>query len=296
MNKIIILLISTIIFFSCNNKADKADAYGNFEAIETIISSEANGKLLSFDLNEGVEYRKGMDIGLIDTTDLHLKKTQAVAQKNAVSSKINNINAQLNVQNEQLNTIENEELRLKKLIAGDAATSKQMDDLLAKKRLVLLQIKATKTQIKSVYSEIEVINKQIDQIDHLIKKCYLKIPLNGTILNKYVEPFELLIQGKAIYKIADLSKVILRIYVSGSQLQEIKLNQNVKVFIDKNEKENIDFEGNIIWISETAEFTPKIIQTKEERVDLVYAVKVLVKNNGQIKIGMPGEVLFNSKK
>ena len=294
MTKINLLFISTLFFFSCNNKADKADAYGNFETVETIVSSESNGKLLEFELEEGNSYQKGIEIGYIDTTDLYLKKIQAIAQKNAVSSKIANINAQINVQKEQLKNILKEENRINNLLEGGAATTKQKDDILAQKRLIEAQIIATETQKQSVYSEIEVIRKQIDQVNYLISKCYLSIPKSGTILNKYVETFELVVQGKPLYKIADLESIVLRAYISGSQLHEIKIGEKVKVCIDKDKDENIEFEGVISWISENAEFTPKIIQTKEERVNLVYAMKIMVKNNGKIKIGMPGEVRFSS--
>lgn len=292
MNKISLLLISALFFISCNNENNKADAYGNFEAVETIISAETSGKILEFNASEGNKYKAGRLIGIIDTTDLYLKKMQLIAQKQAVYAKIANIDAQINVQQEQLQTLQKETERIDNLLEGGAATSKQKDDVLAQKRLLMAQIEATKTQKKSVYSESNVLQKQIDQLQVAIQKCYLKIPANGTMLNKYVETFELVMPGKALYKLADLGTIVLRAYVSGNQLQQIKLGQEVNVQIDKNEKENIEFTGIISWISESAEFTPKIIQTKEERVDLVYALKVKVENNGQIKVGMPGELRF----
>ncbi len=294
MNKYIIPIIVAILFFSCNSQNHKADAYGNFEAIETVISSEANGKLIKFNIEEGVEVKAGQQIGVIDTTDMYLNKQQAISQKRAVSSKITTINAQLEVLKVQFKTLKNEKERLGNLLDGGAATEKQMDDLDAQIRVLKAQIEATKTQKKSVYSELDVVQKQIDQIDHRIQKCYLEIPKNGVILNKYVEVSELVVQGKALYKIADLTSIILRAYISGSQLHEIKLGEKVTVYIDKNKDENIEFEGKVSWISESAEFTPKIIQTKEERVDLVYAIKIKVQNDGRIKIGMPGEVYFQN--
>ena len=294
MNKYIIPIIVAILFFSCNSQNHKADAYGNFEAIETVISSEANGKLIKFNIEEGVEVKAGQQIGVIDTTDMYLNKQQAISQKRAVSSKITTINAQLEVLKVQFKTLKNEKERLGNLLDGGAATEKQMDDLDAQIRVLKAQIEATETQKKSVYSELDVVQKQIDQIDHRIQKCYLEIPKNGVILNKYVEVSELVVQGKALYKIADLTSIILRAYISGSQLHEIKLGEKVTVYIDKNKDENIEFEGKVSWISESAEFTPKIIQTKEERVDLVYAIKIKVQNDGRIKIGMPGEVYFQN--
>ena len=292
MSKIKIIFIGLVLFVSCKNGEEQSDAFGNFETVETIISSQANGQLLKFDIEEGTILKKGLILGYVDTSSLYLQKMQLFAQKKAVASKIKNIDAQINVQNVQIKTINIEINRLNKLLSGGATTTKQIDDINAKLRITEAQKEAVITQKLSVNAELTVIQKQIDLINNNLSKYYIINPVNGTVLNKFAEQSELVTMGKPLYKIADLSNMILRAYISGNQLHQVTIGQKVKVLIDKNAKENISLEGTVIWISQNAEFTPKIIQTKEERVDLVYAMKVMVKNDGQIKIGMPGEIKF----
>ncbi|NOZ45442.1 MAG: HlyD family efflux transporter periplasmic adaptor subunit [Chlorobi bacterium] len=294
MNYLKLISIGLTLLVSCKNSDNSADAYGNFEAVETIISAEATGKLLEFSVTEGKSVLKGEKIGFIDTTDLILNKNQILARKNSLKAKLTTINAQLKVQEEQFEALKTDQERVNKLIEGGAATKKQSDDMSAQVKIMKAQLEATKTQKLSVYSESDVLQKQINQVNQMISKCYLTIPTNGTVLNKYVEPYELITMGKPLYKLANLKSIILRAYISGSQLNKIKLGDKVTVAIDKNKTDDLKYEGTVSWISENAEFTPKIIQTKEERVDLVYAMKILVKNDGKIKIGMPGEVFFKT--
>jgi len=288
-------IISIALLTACSGRNDKSDAYGNFEADETIISSEVSGKIIQLDLEEGQEIKAGTIVGIIDTTDYQLKKEQLTAQKNAIASKSGNIASQIEVQQQQKNNLLIDKARIEKLYKDGAATKKQLDDINGSISMVDKQIQSIQTQNGSVADEILSIVKQIDQISQTIKKCYLSCPVSGTILNKYIEQNELVIPGKSLFKIADLSSVFLRAYISESQLANVKLGQKVEVLIDKGEDNTAKYEGTVTWISSTAEFTPKIIQTKEERVNLVYAVKIKVKNDGALKIGMPGEVNFNGK-
>jgi len=288
-------IISIALLTACSGRNDKSDAYGNFEADETIISSEVSGKIIQLDLEEGQEIKAGTIVGIIDTSDYQLKKEQLTAQKNAIASKSGNIASQIEVQQQQKNNLLIDKARIEKLYKDGTATKKQVDDINGSISMVDKQIQSIQTQNGSVADEILAIVKQIDQISQTIKKCHLSCPVSGTILNKYIEQNELVIPGKSLYKIADLSSVFLRAYISESQLANVKLGQKVEVLIDKGEDNTAKYEGTVTWISSTAEFTPKIIQTKEERVNLVYAIKIKVKNDGALKIGMPGEVNFNGK-
>ncbi|HNW90348.1 MAG TPA: efflux RND transporter periplasmic adaptor subunit [Bacteroidales bacterium] len=290
-----LFIISIAVLTACSGKNDKSDAYGNFEADETIISSEVSGKIIQLNLEEGQELKEGTLVGIIDTTDYQLKKEQLTAQKNAISSKSGNIASQIEVQQQQKNNLLIDKARIEKLYKDGAATKKQLDDINGSISMVDKQIQAIQTQNGSVADEIIAFMKQIDQISQTIKKCYLSCPVSGTILNKYIEQNELVIPGKSLYKIADLGSIFLRAYISESQLANVKLGQKVEVLIDKGEDNTATYEGTVTWISSTAEFTPKIIQTKEERVNLVYAIKIKVKNDGALKIGMPGEVNFSGK-
>ncbi|MEI6124625.1 MAG: efflux RND transporter periplasmic adaptor subunit [Bacteroidota bacterium] len=288
-----LVIISGMIFLAaCSGKNKKSDAYGNFEADEVIISSEVSGKLILFNIEEGNEVNAGTLVGLIDTTDLQLKKEQLIAQKNATSTKTGNISSQIEVQQQQKNNLLIDKARIEKLLKDGAATKKQLDDINANINLVDKQILSIQTQNASIPSEIQSLDKQIAQVEQCIKKSHLVNPMKGTVLDKYMMQDELVTPGKSLYKIADLSNITLRAYISETQLSAVKLGQKVEVLIDKGKNDFTKYEGIVSWISSTAEFTPKIIQTKEERVNLVYAIKVKVKNDGVLKIGMPGEVNF----
>lgn len=290
-----LFIISIALLAACSGKKDKADAYGNFEADEIIISSEVSGRVIQLNLEEGQELKEGTLVGIVDTTDYQLKKEQLTAQKNAISSKSGNIASQIEVQQQQKNNLLIDKARIEKLYKDGAATKKQLDDINGSISIVDKQILSIQTQNGSVADEILAIIKQIDQVNQNIKKCYLACPASGTVLGKYIQPNELVVPGKSLYKIADLSNVFLRAYVSETQLANVKLGQTVEVLIDKGKDNMATYTGTVTWVSSSAEFTPKIIQTKEERVNLVYAIKIKVKNDGALKIGMPGEVRFGGK-
>ncbi|WP_432670656.1 HlyD family secretion protein [Flavobacterium sp. SM2513] len=288
MKKLILFLI-TIGFISCNKDNNDADAYGNFEATEITISSEANGKIEFLKLEEGAVLQENVLVGLIDTTQLYLNKQQLVASKNTIYSKSANVLSQRNVLNEQLKTTQIEQKRIKSMFAESAATKRQVDEIDGKINVLKQQLQSVETQNAPIINEVKAIEIQIQKIDDQLKKSRITNPVAGTVLAKYAEPNEITAFGKPLYKIANLDEMTLRVYFSETQLASIKIGQEVNVAIDENDGMKL-YKGTISWISSSAEFTPKIIQTKEERVNLVYAVKVLVKNDGSLKIGMPAEV------
>lgn len=292
MKKLFFIILIATGLVSCNNNDDKADAYGNFEATEVMISAMGQGEILALNIEEGQELIEGTEIGQIDTLDLSLKKMQLVKAKAAVYTGLVTINAQLDVQLQQRKNLIIDKNRIQKLFKDGAATQKQVDDINGTMDLLDAQIASTKSQKQRIQAEAETIDAQINQVLESLSKCRIINPVNGTVLTKYAETGEVTMMGKPLYKIADLTEMKLKVYISGDQLPHIKLGQKVGVQIDKTASENSSMEGVISWISSTAEFTPKTIQTKNERVNLVYAVKILVKNNGSIKIGMPGEVNF----
>jgi len=277
------------ILISCNSNVRKADGYGNFEATEIIISAENNGKLIQFNLQEGKTLKRNNFIGVIDTIPLSLSKEQLLVSKKIISSKSKGVLSEISVLKAELKTAKISKNRTKNLIKDNAGTQKQLDDIDGKIDVIKNQIKSIEIQNTSVINELKSIDVQVKQIEDKIQKSIVTNPINGTVLAKYAEPNEIVSFGKPLYKIADLSILKLRVYVSETQLSSIKIGQQVTVKIDDS-KTMQNHIGTISWISSEAEFTPKIIQTKEERVNLVYAVKIDVKNNGSLKIGMPAEM------
>ena len=290
--KILNITLVTLLLSSCNSNADLADGYGNFEAVETTISAESTGKLLKFAIEEGQTLKKDALIGYIDTIQLALRKEQLITSKIVMSSKSKGVLSQISVLKSQLKTAQVSKERTEKLIAANAGTQKQLDDINGKIDVINQQIISVEIQNAPIINELKSIDIQIKQVEDQIHKSIITNPLNGTVLVKYAEPNEITSFGKPLYKIADLSTVQLRVYITETQLAEIKIGQGVTVKIDTGETMK-DFAGKIIWIASEAEFTPKIIQTKEERVNLVYALKIDVKNDGSLKIGMPGEMWIN---
>ncbi|WP_291122805.1 HlyD family secretion protein [Empedobacter sp. UBA7620] len=286
-------LLTTV---SCNNNQDTFDASGSFEAEETIISAEAQGTLKTFDIQEGQVLQAGQNIGYIDSIQLYLKKKQLETQVTALLGKKPNIPVQLSALQEQLRTTEKEKIRITNLLKGDAATPKQLDDINAQIDVLKRQIEAQKSSLSissdGISKDVVPLQVQIEQLEDQLSKCKLINPINGTVLTKYAEANEIASIGKPLYKIADLSNIILRAYVTGNQLPQIKLNQQVKVLTDDGKGGFNEITGVITWISDKAEFTPKTIQTKDERANMVYAIKVKVKNDGLYKIGMYGEIKF----
>jgi HlyD family secretion protein len=292
MNKLQIIALSLLMVGACKNGEKMSDAYGNFEAVETIVSSEMPGKLLLMEAKQGDQLEAGQVIALIDTTELYLKKMQTQAQLEASETKKQNVSAQINVFTEQKKNVATTQQRISKMFADKAATQQQVDDINGQLNVIDKQISATKTQFQLIGSEMEVVRRQLDLISEQLTKCRVNSPVKGTVLETYLESGELATPGKPILKMADLSNLELKVYVSGAQLSNVKLGNEVQVLIDSDAKEMQTISGKITWISSESEFTPKIIQTKEERVKLMYAVKILVSNDGRLKIGMPGEVIF----
>jgi HlyD family secretion protein len=302
-------LLSAALFFSCQKTAPKADAYGNFEADERIVSAEAQGKILALQIEEGQSLKAGQQVGSIDSVQLALRREQLQASIRAVVAKSPAVGAQLAVfekqtasVRQQLATLDREKRRVENLLKNDAATPKQLDDLNAQIEAAQRQLDligeqrsasdaALSVQKSGLLAEVLPLQKQVAQLDDQLAKCHIVNPLDGTVLVKYAEPGEVTSFGKPLYKIADLATMTLRAYVAGDQLARVKIGQEVKVLVDVEGGQQQEFVGKVRWISPKAEFTPKVIQTKEERVNLVYAVKISVANaEGVLKIGMPAEV------
>jgi HlyD family secretion protein len=304
-------LILSLALASCTGNENEFDASGTFEADETIVSSELAGKILSFAVEEGMRLAKDSIVGAIDATSIGLQQEQVEASIEALSQKTSSaaeqvklLQDQLAVQQATLDNLLHERTRIENLLKADAATGKQLDDInyqvdAAKKQMMVTQqqINVKKndvaTQNRSILSEADPLRKRIAQLEDQAQRANIVNPVSGTVIAKYAEEGEITSAGKALYKIADLSELNLRAYVTGVQLPTIKLGQQVKVMIDQGEKKYKEYPGTISWISDKAEFTPKTIQTKEERANLVYAMKVKVKNDGYLKMGMYGEVKLN---
>ena len=287
-----LIIIAALLLGGCKNKAEKADAFGNFEATEIIISSETNGRILQFDPAEGNNVDKNAIIALIDTTIIHLQKAEIDAGMKSVRTRISTINAQNDILNQQIENLNVNITRIGKMLKDDAATQKQYDDLTGQVAVLHKQITANNTQKTSVAAELSVYESKKATLNEQVVRSSVKSPIKGTIIEKYSEAGELTAAGKPLVKISDLSIIKLKVYVSGAQLGSVKLGQQCTVRTDDGKKGYSTFTGTISYISGKAEFTPKIIQTKEERVTLVYAVTIDVKNDGTIKSGMPGEAIF----
>jgi len=287
--RLFLLVSITFMLPSCKSGDGEADAYGNFEADEIIISAEVQGRILNFPPSEGDLITPDLPLAEIDSTALVLKKGQLYAGLNANSARIKGLEAQVEVLRIQLENMEREYERISRLLNDGAATKKQYDDLEGQIRQLKAQIVAQEAQKEPLLAEKQSFLSQIDQLNDQIRRTRVLSPISATILAKYKEAGEITVPGQALCKVADLGHLFLRAYISGKQLTAVKLGQNVSVKVDSGDT-LISFPGRITWISSQAEFTPKIIQTREERVDLVYAVKIEVANDGSLKIGMPGEM------
>lgn len=289
----VLLLGSTLI--GCGNENGESDAYGNFRATEIIISSEVSGRLMQFVVDAGDRLEAGQRVGLIDTVQAALKRTQLEASTRAVRARIAQVQAEIDVLEEQRAVAETERSRVVRLMESNAATQKQLDDVEGQIRVLDRRIRSIGTQNASIRSEIDALSAQIAQVNDQIRRSFVFNPVGGTVLEAYAEPFELTAAGKPLYKIADLDTLILRAYVAGGQLSDLRLGQQVDVLYDVSADELASVPGRISWISAEAEFTPKMVQTREERVSQVYAFEVRVANpTGALKIGMPGEVVFGT--
>ena len=286
-----ILVLSSL--FSCGENNDKADGYGNFEATEVTVSSESNGKIEYLNLEEGDVLQAQTQVGLVDTIQLYYTKQQLIASRQTIFSKSGAILSQKGILSEQLKSAQIEKNRIHSMYNENAATKRQVDEIDGKVNVIVEQIKSIGTQNTPIVNDAKAIDVQIEKINDQILKSKITNPIKGTVLGKYAEPNEITAFGKPLYKIADLSQMTLRIYISEMQLSSIKVGQDVMIKID-GVNEMKSYKGIVSWIASSAEFTPKVIQTKEERVNLVYAVKIKVQNDGGLKIGMPAEMWINS--
>ena len=290
----LLIIVAAVLISGCKNNNGQPDAFGNFEATEVVVSAETSGRIQQFNVVEGSEIDKGTDIVLIDTIMFHLQKAEIDAGMKSVRTRISTINAQNDILTQQIENLNINISRIGKMLKDDAATQKQLDDLTGQVSVLQKQIAANNTQKASVGAELSVYESKKTTLNEQITRSCIKSPVKGTVIEKYSEAGEIAVTGKPMIKIADLSVIKLKVYVSGAQLGSIKRGQKCTIRIDKGEKGFISFPGTISYISEKAEFTPKIIQTKEERVILVYAVKIDVLNDGTLKSGMPGEAIFSA--
>jgi HlyD family secretion protein len=284
-------LILVVFLASCRQQENQADAYGNFEAIEVMVSAEVSGQITAFQAEEGELLQQGQVSVRIDTTQLYLQKLRLESGFSSLGSRLHTLDAQLHASQVQLDNLIREQKRVEKLKEGGAATAKQLDDINGQVSLLEAQMAATASQKEAVHAERRTLEIQIRQVADQLDKCAVRNPIEGTLLTKYREKGEMAAPGQPLFKMARMDELILRAYLSGKQLSEVQLGGQVKVGYDTAEGVG-ELSGVIRWISPSAEFTPKIIQTREERVNLVYAIKVAVSNDGRLKIGMPGEVYF----
>jgi len=290
------LAAASAAFLSCGKGEYEGDASGSFEATEVVVSAEASGRILSFDAEEGQDLEAGEKLGAIDSTQLALKRRQLLASKASVESRRNDVDLQLASIAQQIETARKERRRVANLIAADAANQKQLDDIDAQIAALEKEERARRTSMsqgnQGVSAESSSLDIQVAQLDDQIAKCEIRSPISGTVLSKYAEAGEFTSPGKALFKVADVDSMILRAYATSSQLSRIKLGQGATVIVDFGGKDTRQYPGRVEWISDKSEFTPKTAQTRDERESLVYAVKVAVKNDGYLKIGMYGKVRF----
>lgn len=292
--KHLLLTITALSFIACSSKNNQSDAYGNFESTEIIVSSEVTGKIIDMKFDEGTEVSQNQLMCQIDTIPLSLQYDQLVANKTSIQAGIQKITTTIDVQKAQKAVIENDLKRIQNLLKENAATQKQLDDTEGQLNVINRQIDNTTSQLATVQAELKVMDTKIATLKDQINRCKIVAPADGTVLTRLAEQGELLTPGKPVFKMANLKEMYLRAYISGDMLPAIKIGQNVTVLIDADKTSNQTIAGTISWVASSAEFTPKIIQTKKERVDQVYAIKVKVINDGRVKIGMPGEVVFNA--
>jgi HlyD family secretion protein len=299
MNKLISCFLSIFFiagFFSCNNNKRESDAFGVFEATEITVSSESDGKMLWFTVDEGEDYQAGEEVGCTDTLQIYLKIKQLESSVSAAMAKRPDMPTQIRTLYSRLETLSKEKNRMATLVAANAESSIKLDQINAEIDMVSSQIAATESSLslgnKAINEEVGAMRFQKMQLQDALTKCHIKSPITGTVLKKYIETNELAFQGKPLFKIADLTNMFIRVYITEDMLSTIRIGQSVDIHIDMPNNEEKVMEGTVSWISSKAEFTPKMIQTKNERVNLVYAVKISFKNDGSAKIGMPGDVKF----
>lgn len=290
------LLALALAMTACGNGNKAYDASGVFESTEVTVSAEGNGRIMSLGIQEGDRLEAGAVVGCIDTVQLFLSKVQLEASRRAVGSGRLNISRQIAALESQIVKQRQELDRFTKLEQAGASNRKQVEDIQAQLDILERQLAAQKESLQNANSNVsgqaDAIEAQIAQLEDRIRKCVITSPVSGTVLAKYSEAGELAVQGRALFKVADLESIRLRAYITADQLTGLKLGQEVKVFADQGTSGRKEYAGTLVWISDKAEFTPKTIQTRDERANLVYAVKIAVKNDGLIKLGMYGEVKF----
>jgi HlyD family secretion protein len=286
--------ILNLLLLSCAGKNAQYDASGVFETTEIIVSAKGSGEILQFDIAEGQEVSAGQTLGVIDTTQLYWRKVQLLSSIKAMDSRHVNVLVQVAALQEQLVAARREQQRFTQLLKDNAANQKQLDDINAQiatlEKQLAAQTETLKNSNSGIVNEQQSLLAQIAQIDDHLKNSVIKSPAKGTVLGKFAEAGELAVHGKALFKVADMNNMFLRAYITASQLTEFKIGQQVKVFSDMGKSDRREYQGSVTWISDKAEFTPKTIQTRDERANLVYAVKIAVKNDGYIKKGMYGEL------
>lgn len=293
----VISICMLITLGACKNYSSEHDASGTFEATEIIVSAEASGKVKSLQLTEGDILKQGQLVGYIDSTQVYLKKLQLEAAYKSASARRPNVPVQIAATREQIAKAITEKDRVSNLFSSGAATQKQLDDVEAQLKVLQRTLDAQQNQlsttVNSLDGELSSVDVQIAQVEDMLVKCRIINPIEGTVLNKYIQENEVAAPGKPLYKIADTKNLFLRAYIISPQLSEVKVGQDVTIFINQPDKSQKAYKGKVAWISDKAEFTPKTIQTKDERQNLVYAVKIAVENtDGLIKIGMYGDVDF----
>ncbi|MDR1717905.1 MAG: HlyD family efflux transporter periplasmic adaptor subunit [Prevotella sp.] len=295
--KNILFLCFAILLSACDRGKGDYDASGVFETTEVIVSAEANGKIMQFDIEEGQLLDAGREIGYIDTVQLYLKKMQLQANMKSVKTRYTDVPRQIAATKQQIATQRNELKRFENLVKSNAANQKQVDDINAQilvlERQLAAQTETLENSNRGVSEESTGLDIQVAQLNDQLQKSIITSPIRGTVLSKYAEQGELATQGRALFKIADMDNMFLRAYITSGQLTEVKIGEQVRVFADFGEKDIKEYAGTITWISDKSEFTPKTIQTRDERANLVYAVKIAVKNDGYLKKGMYGELKLN---
>jgi HlyD family secretion protein len=290
------LLLTAVCLLSCGEGDKGFDATGSFEATEVIVSSEAGGRLMEFTVQEGIHLEAGAYLGYVDSAQLYLRKMQLKAGLKAIDIRKPDIRKQIAVLEQQIATARSEQQRMENLVQAKAGNQKQLDDIVNHIHLLQKQVDAQRSALEktsdSAGAESESLVYQIMQLDDQLQKCRLLNPRTGVVLVKYTEAGEVTAPGKPLYKIADTGLLYLRAYITAAQLSELRQGQSVRVYADYGSDEQREYPGVVTWVSGKSEFTPKGIQTKDERSNLVYAIKIAVKNDGYLKIGQYGEVKF----
>ena len=291
-----IMALSSLFLLSCSNGDEDYDATGSFEAMEVIVSSQATGRILELNVNEGEQLQAGQVVGRIDSTQLYLQKMSLLANAKGIRAQQPDIRKQTAAIQEQIKTLEREKVRVERLIAANAGNRKQLDDIESQMEVLRSQLSAQTSTLRKSSENISAQSSTLDirvaQLDDQLEKTRISSPISGTVLNRYVEVGELATMGTPLFKIADIRTLFLRAYVTNDQLARIRLNDEVTVRIDDGKGKMKSYNGRVSWISDKSEFTPKTIRTKNERANLVYALKIAVLNDGYLKIGMYGEVKF----